>query len=697
MGLCEHVYRRGGVYWYRRRASAGQRNVSNKIYLHLSLKVREPGRARLLARLVTVEADRLEGLGVLDAGTKKQLLETFIAEHTQTLDRHALATSQTDHEKGPAAEAALAERIALQRQMGAAYRLLARSGPSTYVTQQDRAELRGAGFSDREIDEIAMRIEFLRPKLVLKEPTSAGLGPSYAWFRGQLENMGVKEPTDENVAEAQRVFLRAASMCFADTDRRFSGRIQDQDWQAYQELVGSRPRTSAPFPFHASEAETQQAQFVDPPSFPVNATMTPTPLPAAAESAIAPQLRPISVVIERMAVAKRGSEWKITKRGVQDACDTEEQYRFLAKVLIRMIGADDLGALQQRHVNDLRILLKRLPTHFGKSKKDWDLPFEETIKNFEAKQKAKAAAEAEAKAQAKAEGQSDPNENNKKKKRQQGRDDGTIIRMLTQLASFIAFVHADIGVVTGIDPTKISALKPRRRAKNSKKRQSIKIEEFTTLFEHATWSGPNVVHTSLDWVPLITRYTGTRREEPCGLCVIEVEWNIDTPSFDFVSNELRELKTEERRVPIHRELMRLGFREYCEAIAALGYTELFPDLPLRGAKTALGDLFDKKFVPVLDKMLPRARAELKTLHAMRTSFATELDRHGVKDAWIKELLGHSPDGTLNEHYRDPANDSEKSQKIELLEAVIKHVEARPIQLSAEVLLAAPNGRRNPNV
>ena len=59
--------------------------------------------------------------------------------------------------------------------MGAAYRLLARSGPSTYVTQQDRAELHGAGFSDREIDEIAMRIEFLRPKLVLKEPTSRSL------------------------------------------------------------------------------------------------------------------------------------------------------------------------------------------------------------------------------------------------------------------------------------------------------------------------------------------------------------------------------------------------------------------------------------------------------------------------------------------------------------------------------------------
>jgi hypothetical protein len=50
--------------------------------------------------------------------------------------------------------------------------------------------------------------------------------------------------------------------------------------------------------------------------------------------------------------------------------------------------------------------------------------------------------------------------------------------------------------------------------------------------------------------------------------VRDVDW-LGVPSFDFVNNELRTLKTEERRVPIHPEILWLGFFNYYKAIAAL--------------------------------------------------------------------------------------------------------------------------------
>ena len=76
MGLCQNVYRRGGVYWWRRRTKLEHGAKSH--YLHLSLKIRDPRHARVLALRVGVEVDRLEQLGMLDAAKKSELLKIFI-------------------------------------------------------------------------------------------------------------------------------------------------------------------------------------------------------------------------------------------------------------------------------------------------------------------------------------------------------------------------------------------------------------------------------------------------------------------------------------------------------------------------------------------------------------------------------------------------------------------------------------------
>jgi hypothetical protein len=145
-------------------------------------------------------------------------------------------------------------------------------------------------------------------------------------------------------------------------------------------------------------------------------------------------------------------------------------------------------------------------------------------------------------------------------------------------------------------------------------------------------------------VPLFTRYGGGRLEEPCGLMIDEVDFDSPIPSYLIQDNEMRTIKTEARRVPFHSELLRLGFREYYEAIKARGYKEVYPDFRARGENTAIGSLLNKKFTPILDRALPHARTRKKTQHSSRKSLNTELRDNGIDITVRCELLGHAQRG-----------------------------------------------------
>ena len=170
-------------------------------------------------------------------------------------------------------------------------------------------------------------------------------------------------------------------------------------------------------------------------------------------------------------------------------------------------------------------------------------------------------------------------------------------------------------------------------------------------------------------MPLLTRYGTGRLEEPCGLMIDEVDFQSPIPSYLIIPNEMRTIKSEARRVPIHSELLRLGFREYYEAIKALGHKELFPDFRARGTKTAIGSLLNKNFTPILDRALPEARSKKKTQHSARKTANTEF-RDGKIDITIRnEILGHAQEGVNAEVYTDPARDDQKKGAIETIAAI----------------------------
>lgn len=182
-------------------------------------------------------------------------------------------------------------------------------------------------------------------------------------------------------------------------------------------------------------------------------------------------------------------------------------------------------------------------------------------------------------------------------------------------------------------------------------------------------------------MPLLTRYGAGRLEEPCGLMIDEVDFKSPISSYLIIPNEMRTIKSEARRVLIHSKLLRLGFREYCEAIKALGYKELFPDFRARGTKTAIGSLLSKKFTPILDRALPQARAERKTQHSNRKTVNTELRDKKIDRTVRNELLGHAQAGVNASVYTDPARDELKKEAIDTITNVTAHITARPIRSS----------------
>ena len=189
------------------------------------------------------------------------------------------------------------------------------------------------------------------------------------------------------------------------------------------------------------------------------------------------------------------------------------------------------------------------------------------------------------------------------------------------------------------------------------------------------------MHDSTYWVPLFTRYGGGRLEEPCGLLIDEIDFDSPIPSYLIQENEMRTIKTEARRVPFHSELLRLGAREYCEAIKARGYKELFPDLRARGDKTSIGSLLSKKFTPIFDRALPSARSNKKTQHSSRKTLNTELRDEGIDITIRCEILGHAQEGVNARVYTDPARDRDKKKAIERIANVTAHVPRRPLRLS----------------
>lgn len=242
----------------------------------------------------------------------------------------------------------------------------------------------------------------------------------------------------------------------------------------------------------------------------------------------------------------------------------------------------------------------------------------------------------------------------------------------------------------------LDRLAPRGRSatRGRNARPKLKTENVKKIFSQpvfngcAGWEkeqlltpGPYIFHRGLYWIPLLANYTGARREELCGMYVNDVVSGNGAPSYiRIAANKERGLKNpqSERSIPLHDEVLRLGFLEYVEAIETLGYTLLFPDLKSPTSASPMGDRFYDEFKPVLNASGITEKGI--ATHAFRHEFGNNLKQNKVEREGRADLLGHQGEDPTTEEYCEAYWVKIAREFIELLPNVTENLQRSPIRL-----------------
>lgn len=111
------------------------------------------------------------------------------------------------------------------------------------------------------------------------------------------------------------------------------------------------------------------------------------------------------------------------------------------------------------------------------------------------------------------------------------------------------------------------------------KRDPFTPDQLQALFGSAPWQPRDETKPARFWVPLLCAFHGLRLGEAAGLLVAHVEEREGVAVLLLRAYEERRLKTASSRgvLPVHPELIRIGFLEYVGKRRSIGEAPLFPD------------------------------------------------------------------------------------------------------------------------
>lgn len=157
------------------------------------------------------------------------------------------------------------------------------------------------------------------------------------------------------------------------------------------------------------------------------------------------------------------------------------------------------------------------------------------------------------------------------------------------------------------------------------------------------------------WVPLLSLFHGLRLGEACQLHVTDVTElegvpviMIRTTDEDGEDTDKR-IKTDagERFVPVHPEIVKIGFLTYVEQMRKTGKQRLFPELEAAKSTGYLSDVFSKWFARFLEKA--GAKRNRTSFHSFRHNFRDGLRMGRVSLEHVRALGGWSS-GDTEENY-----------------------------------------------
>ncbi|MBX7512980.1 hypothetical protein K3179_00310 [Qipengyuania sp. GH38] len=176
---------------------------------------------------------------------------------------------------------------------------------------------------------------------------------------------------------------------------------------------------------------------------------------------------------------------------------------------------------------------------------------------------------------------------------------------------------------------------------------------------------PRVWHDAAYFAPLLWYYTHACREEICGIEIADVFADVPVPFIWIRNNKTRGVDGEmagekrparRREIPIHPELIRLGFLQYVEKIRQNGHTEVFPELYLQQSKRGGAQFYYRAWTHMVDWIEDRMTIPIdengkKTdIHSIRALGSSFYEVEGVNPIMRADLMGHEREGTNARHY-----------------------------------------------
>ncbi len=211
------------------------------------------------------------------------------------------------------------------------------------------------------------------------------------------------------------------------------------------------------------------------------------------------------------------------------------------------------------------------------------------------------------------------------------------------------------------------------------------LEELKKIFNpplYLKWLGKK---PDFYWGPLLAMFTGARAEELASLNLSQVIEIYGVPAIRILDGKTKNAR---RIVPIHDQLIDLGFWEYVQVMRKAGYDKLFPHL--KDGKNGYHKNLTRQFGEYLDKPEVNIVDPLKVFHSFRHMVITLLTDKQVNDGMKRAMVGHDITTILTAHDKYIHPDRLTIQSLKEAISTLKYdgLDYEGLKLSPEIFLNA---------
>lgn len=200
--------------------------------------------------------------------------------------------------------------------------------------------------------------------------------------------------------------------------------------------------------------------------------------------------------------------------------------------------------------------------------------------------------------------------------------------------------------------------KPRKSQK--KKIIAFTPEQIAIIFSNKV-DRPKTVEKF--WIPVVLYYTGARLDEISQLHVSDIKYDpvphiVCENLYDedpAIAKKVKSISAN-RTIPIHRNLIEIGFLDYVAAIGSAGHLHIFPKLPHAQARKR-GNSVSRSFMRSFREYgelneVTGLNSQRLVTHSLRHTFRTAGFRGKLDQEFVQVVMGHYVGGVSWEEYGD---------------------------------------------